>query len=161
MAGYVKLGSIVGESTEPKHSEWINLLAVSQDISRPIAAGASGSTRQRSSATLGDILLTKEVDKSTPKLAEAICKGTNFPKVEIHLCTSSEGGTRIPYFMYELKNVRVTDYNISGACDGGIPPSETLSLNYEEVKWTYDELDKENNSKGAVETSWKVEEGES
>ena len=98
MAGYVKLGSIEGESIEPNHSGWINLLSVSQGISRPLSAGASGSTRQRSSASLEDIALTKEVDKSTPKLAEAICTGVNFPKVEIHLCTSSEGGERIPYF---------------------------------------------------------------
>jgi len=126
---------------------------------RPVAAGASGSTRQRSSATLEDIVLVKELDKSTPKLAEAICTGVNFPKVEIHLCTSSEGGARIPYFKYELKNVRVTSYSVSGATDGGQPPTEQLSLNYEEIKWTYDELDKENKSKGAVETTWKVEEG--
>lgn len=159
MAGYVKLGSIVGESTEPNHKDWINLLSVSQGISRPVAPGASGSTRQRSSATLEDILLVKELDKSTPKLAEAICTGVNFPKVEIHLCTSSEGGSRIPYFKYELKNVRVTSYNVSGATDGGQPPTEQLSLNYEEIKWTYDELDKENKSKGHVETQWKVEEG--
>jgi len=48
---------------------------------------------------------------------------------------------------------------VSGATDGGQPPTEQLSLNYEEIKWTYDELDKENKSKGAVETTWKVEEG--
>ena len=159
MAGYVKLGSIEGESIEPNHSGWINLLSVSQGISRPLSAGASGSTRQRSSATLEDIALTKEVDKSTPKLAEAICTGVNFPKVEIHLCTSSEGGERIPYFKYELTNVRVTSYSLAGATEGGTPPSEQLTLNYEEIKWTYDELDKENKSKGAVETAWKVEEG--
>ena len=36
-------------------------------------------------------------------------------------------------------------------------PTESFGLNYEEVTWTYYELDKENNSKGNVETSWNVE----
>ena len=160
MAGYIKIGDIKGESSEPNHKDWINLLSVSQGVSRSMPTGASGSTRQRSSATLGDIVIVKELDKSTPKLVEAICKGTNFPVVTIHLTTSSEGDTRIPYMAWELKNARVTDYSVSGATEGGSVPTESLSINYEEVKWTYDELDKENKSKGKVETSWKTEEGQ-
>ena len=159
MAGYLKIGDIKGESSEPDHKEWINLLSVSQGVSRPMPTGASGSTRQRSAATLGDIVIVKELDKSTPKLVEAICKGTNFKEVLIHLTTSSEGEKRTPYMVWTLTNARVTDYSVSGATDGGTVPTESISLNYEEVKWTYDELDKENKSKGKVETAWKVEEG--
>ena len=103
--------------------------------------------------------MVKEVDKSTPKLAEAICLGNHFPEVQIHLCTSSEGDKRIPYFMWELKKARVTSYSISGAADGGAVPTEEISLNYEEIKWTYDEMDSENKSKGKVEAEWKVEAG--
>lgn len=161
MSGYIKIGDIQGESVEPNHGGWINLLSVSQSITRPMSAGASGSTRQRSTATLGDIVCTKELDKSTPKLMEAICKGTNFPKVHIDLCTSSQGDTRIPYMKWELVNARVTSYDVAGSTDGSVVPTESFGLNYEEVKWTYDELDKENKSKGKVETSWKVEEGQS
>lgn len=160
MSGYIKIGDIAGESTEPNHGGWINLLSVSQNMTRPMPAGASGSTRQRSTVTLGDIVCTKELDKSTPKLMEAICKGTNFPKVSIDLCTSSDGSSRIPYMKWELTNVRVTSYDVAGSTDGPMVPTESFSLNYEEVKWTYNELDKQNNSKGHVETSWKVEEGQ-
>jgi type VI secretion system secreted protein Hcp len=159
MAGYIKLGEIKGESTEPNHKEWINLLSVSQGVSRGMPSGASGSTRKRGAATLGDIVIVKELDKSTPKLVEAICKGTQFPTVTIHLTTSAEGDTRTPYMAWELKNAMVTDYSVSGATEGGSVPTESLSINYEEVKWTYDEIDKDNKSKGKVETSWKTEEG--
>lgn len=160
MSGYIKIGDIPGEAVEPNHDGWINLLSVSQAITRPMAAGASGSTRQRSSATLGDIVCTKELDKSTPKLMEAICKGTNFAEVAIDLCTSSDGSSRIPYMKWVLVNARVTSYDVAGSTDGAMVPTESFALNYEEVKWTYNELDKQNNSKGNVETSWKVEEGE-
>lgn len=158
MAGYMKIGDIKGESQDEGHKDWINLLSVSGNITRPMGAGASGSTRHRASATFGDIVCVKEVDASTPKLQEAIADGTNYAKVEIHLCTSSEGGKRIPYLTWDLKNARVTSYSVSGATEGGVP-TEQLSLNYEEIKVTYDKLGKDNKSAGKVEYTWKVEEG--
>jgi len=159
MAGYLKIGDIKGESTDDGHKDWINLLSVSNGINRPMGVGASGSTRHRSSASFGDIICVKEVDASTPKLQEAIADGTNFAKVEIHLCTSSEGGKRIPFLMWELKNCRVSSYSVSGATDGNSPPTESLSFNFEEIKVTYDKLGKDNKSAGKVDYSWKIEEG--
>ena len=55
MAGYMKLGDIKGESVDKAHKEWINLLSVNQSLTRPMAAGISGSTRQRASVTCGDL----------------------------------------------------------------------------------------------------------
>jgi type VI secretion system secreted protein Hcp len=159
MAGYLKVGDIKGESTDDGHKDWINLLSVSHNITRPMGAGASGSTRHRSSATFGDVVCVKEVDASTPKLQEAVADGTNFPKVQIDLCTSSEGGKRIPYVLWELKQARVSSYSVSGATDGSMVPTEQLSFNFEEIKVTYDKLGKDNKSKGKVDYSWKVEEG--
>jgi type VI secretion system secreted protein Hcp len=160
MAGYIKVGDIKGESVEPKHKDWINLLSVSQSITRPMAAGSSGSTRHRASATLGDLVLVKELDKSTPKLMESICLGTNYPSVHLDLTTSSEGQERTPYFQWELTNARVTSYSVSGNCEGsGGVPTESFSLNFEEIKWTYNVLDKKNAVQGKVEATWKVEEG--
>lgn len=159
MAGYLKVGDIKGESTDDGHKDWINLLSISSNITRPMGAGASGSTRHRSSATFGDVVCVKEVDASTPKLQEAIADGTNFPKVNIDLTTSSEGGKRIPYLLWELKNVRVSSYSISGSTDGSMPPTEQISFNYEEIKVTYDKLGKDNKSGGKVEYTWKIEEG--
>lgn len=157
--GYLKIGDIQGESTDDGHKDWINLLSVSTSITRPMGAGASGSTRHRMSATFGDVVCVKEVDASTPKLQESIADGTNYPKVDLHLCTSSEGGKRIPYLVWELKNARVTSYSVSGSTDGGNVPTEQVSLNYEEIKVTYDKLGKDNKSQGKIEYTWKIEEG--
>jgi len=159
MSGYLQIGDIKGESTDDGHKEWINLLSVSNSITRPMGAGASGSTRHRSSATFGDVVCVKEVDASTPKLQEAIADGTAFPSVKIDLCTSSEGGKRIPYLQWELKQARVSSYSVSGATDGSAVPTEQISLNFEEIKVTYDKLGKDNKSQGKVDYSWKIEEG--
>jgi type VI secretion system secreted protein Hcp len=98
MAGYLKIGDIKGESVDKDHKDWINLLSVSQSLTRPMSAGISGSTRQRASVTCGDVVCVKEMDASTPKLIQAVCDGTVFPKVQIDLCTSTGAGARVPYW---------------------------------------------------------------
>ena len=159
MAGYIKLGDIKGESVDKNHKDWINLLSVSQSLTRPMSAGISGSTRQRASVTCGDVVAVKEMDASTPKLIQAICDGTVFPEVSIDLATSTGAASRVPYFQYVLTNVMISSYSVSGATDGPQVPTEQFSLNYEEITWTYDKMGKDGASKGKVDASWKVEEG--
>jgi type VI protein secretion system component Hcp len=56
--------------------------------------------------------------------------------------------------------VLVTSHNVSAAGGGDAVPTETMSLNFEEVKQTYVEYDAAGKKKGNVEMSWKVEEGQ-
>lgn len=154
-AAYIKFDGVDGEATDKEHKDWINLLSFQQTISRESSA-TSGSTRARSSAVFEDIVLTKQLDKSTPKLQEAIATGKVYPSVEFELA-ADYGGSRATYLKYELKNVMVTSYSISGGADG--VPTEQFSLNFEEIKVTYTEFDSSGTSKGNVETTWKVEEG--
>jgi len=159
-------------------------VSFSQPISNP-SSGATGITRRRSDVILEDIVVVKQLDKASPKLAEAICKGMVFPKVEIHLTGPSEGSTcQGTFYAYELKNVLITAYKVTGsnplayalitpAPDAILPysgpfivqavdaPMEEMSLNFEEIKVTYTECDSTGKSKGNIEYSWKVEEGES
>jgi type VI secretion system secreted protein Hcp len=123
-AGYIKFDGIDGESTDKDHADWIILLSFSQ-----------GTEMQKDSATIrdsyevSDVIVVKELDKSSPKLAESIAMGTVFPKVEIHLDSGKE-----TYYAYELTNVMITSYSISGT--GNDVPIEEFSLNYEEITFT-------------------------
>jgi type VI secretion system secreted protein Hcp len=159
MAAYIKFDGIDGEAQDKDHKSWSDLASFSQGIAQP-GGGATGPTRRRGDVVLDDLACTKELDKSSPKIAESICKGKVFPKVEIHVTASTTDAGRVTYYAYELKNVLVTSYNISGSGQGEEVPMEDFSLNFEEVKVTYTEADREGKSKGNVEYSWKVEEGE-
>lgn len=158
-AGYIKIGDIKGESQDSEHKDWINLLSVSQSITRPMSSGATGSTRQRSSATFGDVVVVKEIDKSTPKLQESIATGQVYPRVELELTNPSTDSGGRPYLRWELTNVQITNYRVSGSVGGGAVPTESFSLNFEEIKVIYDEFGTDGTSKGKVEYTWKVEEG--
>ena len=125
----------------------------------PSGAGATGKTRRRARALVDDLTLTLEYEKASPKLIEAALEGKVIPKLEIEM-TSTYGGARATYLKYELKNVQVTSYEVSGAASDDAPPTVVIGNNFEEIKVTYTEYDNEGGKKGNVEYNWKVEKGE-
>lgn len=155
---YIKFDGVDGEAVDSNHDKWCDLQSFSQGIHQP-GGSATGATRRRGEVVLDDIVCSKAIDKASPKIAEAVCRGKVFPKVEIHLTASYGEGARQTYLRYELKNVIVTSYNVSGDADG--KTADHFSLNFEEIKVTYTEYDDKGSKKGNVEYSWKVEEGES
>ena len=159
MAAYIKFDGIDGECKDKDHKGWTDLGSFAQGVFKP-GGGATGATRRRGDVVLSDINCTKEIDKSSPKIAESVCKGKVFPKVEIHITASYTDSGRVTYYAYELKNVQVTSYNISGSGQAEDVPAEDFALNFEEIKVTYTECDEKGKSKGNIEYTWKVEEGE-
>ncbi len=159
MAAYIKFDGISGECKDKDHKGWSDLISFSQPIFKP--GSGTGSTRRRGDVVLEDIVCMKELDKCSPKLAESVCTGKVFPKVDIQITASYTDSGRVTYYAYELKNVQVVSYNVSGSGQSEDVPAEQVSLNYEEIKVTYTECDNAGKSKGNVEYSWKVEEGES
>ncbi|MFC1987040.1 Hcp family type VI secretion system effector [Chloroflexota bacterium] len=183
-SAYIKFDGIDGESKSVGHEGWSEIVAFSQAISKT-GGGSTDLTRRRAGVILEDIIVVRQIDKASPKLAEAICKGTVFTKVDIHLTGPSEGSTcEGTFYAYELKNVLITSYKVTGsnplayaliapAPDIILPysgpfivqavdaPMEEISINFEEIKVTYTECDSTGKSKGNIEYSWKVEEGES
>ncbi len=158
MALFIKFDGVDGEAQDKDHKGWSDILSFSWGLHKA-GAGATGQTRRRGVATVEDVVCTKEYDKSSPKLAEAVCLGKIFPKVEIHDTTTYGDGNRAVFLKYELKNVMVSSHNVSAAGGGDAVPTETMSLNFEEIKQTYVEYDAKGSKKGNVEMNWKVEEG--
>jgi len=151
---FIKIEDIDGESTDKDHNSWIDVLSFNYGHSRIVSDPGTGST---GGANFQDIVFVKDVDKSSPKIAEAVVSGKNIPLVEFELVTTFSDGSRATYYQYELKNVLITSWSTSGDADDR--PTESFSLNFEEFKVTYTEFDESGTSKGKVEATWKVEEG--
>lgn len=159
MAAYIKFDGVDGEAQDKDHKNWSDLASFSQGLTQP-GGSSTGPTRRRGDVIVEDIAANKELDKASPKIAEAVCLGKVFPKVDIHLTASYTDAGRVTYYAYELKNVLVTSYNISGSGQSEDVPMEDFTLNFEEIKVTYTEADDKGKSKGKVEYGWKVEAGE-
>ena len=154
--GYIKFDGVDGEALAARYEGWSNLSTVTQSIEREISE--TGSTRARGPAKFEDLFCTKELDKASPKLAEAVASGKVFPKVEIHLTRNGEGG-QVPYLAYELKNVVITSYHLFGQANTLALSNDSLALNFEEIKMTYTSYNPDGSTGGNVEFTWKVEEG--
>ena len=156
-AVFVKFDGVDGEALDKDHSAWIEVESLSARMDLNPMSVAAGATQPRADITHDDFILTKTADKASAKLAEAVCNGKVFPKVVIDV-PASYGSARATYLRYELRNVRVTSYSVSGAGGSAEKAMEEIALNFEEVKVTYTE--NEGKSKGNVETELKVDKGE-
>ena len=154
---YLHITGIDGEATDDDHKDWIEILSCSMGMADP-EAGVTGTSRRRGYVVMEDIVVVKELDKSSPKLMEKCAKGEVIPSMVIDVCKVVEDSSST-YYKYELENVMVTSFHSTGSTEEGVPV-ETITLNYEEITVTYTETDSEGKSKGNVEFNWKVEEGE-
>jgi len=159
MALFIKFDGVEGESKDTNHSGWSDLLSFSQGITKT-GGGATGQTRRRGTIEIGDMVGVKEYDKASPKLAEGICTGKVYSKVEIH-DTATYGGDRQTFLKYELTNVSITSLSVGGSGGGDSVPTESFSLNFEEIQITYTQYASDGTSSGDTPFGWKVEEGES
>ena len=96
--------------------------------------------------TLGDIVIVRQLDKSSTKLQEACANGTFFNEVEIHFCTTVKNKQE-PYLTYKLSNAIITSYSFHGNSSGSPLPTEEVTMGYTAVEWTYIVVDPETGDK--------------
>lgn len=146
----MKLGDIKGEASDSDHKEWILLDSMSSPMFRSVPSGAKDQQRTKGETTLGDIAVSRQLDKSSTKLQEACANGTFFKEVEIHFCTTVKNKQE-PYLTYKLSDVIVSSYSFHGNSSGSPLPSEQVTMGYTKAEWTYIVIDpKTGDKKGQV-----------
>jgi type VI secretion system secreted protein Hcp len=146
MPAYIKLGDIEGQASDQDHKKWILMESMSSPIFRSIVEGAKDQQRTQGETTLGDIVIVRQLDKSSTKLQEACATGEFFKEVEIHFCATIKNKQE-PYLTYKLKNVIVSSYSFHGNSSGDPLPTEEITLGYTEVEWTYTTIDPDTGDK--------------
>ncbi|MFT5240979.1 MAG: type VI secretion system secreted protein Hcp [Candidatus Promineifilaceae bacterium] len=138
---FIKIDGIEGESLDDKHRGWIDVLSVSQGVSRSVSG--AGATRSNGVASFQDVSITKWLDKSSPKIMESVCNGAVFPKVEIDLVSTGATGQPTGQTVnYKLQNVLFTSSKQDGtAADAAPLPTESFSLNFTKIEYQYKSVD--------------------
>jgi type VI secretion system secreted protein Hcp len=139
-AGYIKIDGVDGESAlAPVRGENIEILSWSWGMSQSGARSVIGDTQdivilvparagRAAPATPthgGQFRITKDVDKTTPKLLETLSRGEVVP--EITLTESQDGGDSMTV---RLQNARMVAVEMGSG-------QETLTLNFESISVTY------------------------
>lgn len=148
---FVRFESVDGDSVDAAHRNWSDVRSFRQGQSIP--GSQPGGSLRRGSVVFAELVLTKELDKSSPKLADALCRGKVFPRVQIHAARPFGGASRV-FYAYELRNVLVSSYEVTGG-DAALPVEE-IGLSFEEIGVTYTEYDGAGKPKGNVEYNCKL-----
>jgi type VI secretion system secreted protein Hcp len=161
MPAFVKLKGIDGQATDAAHKGWVIIQSMSAPIYRSIVDGARDQQRVQGDTTLGDVVIVRELDKSSTKLQEACAQGKFFDDVEIHFCTTVKNKQE-PYLTYKLYNVIITSYNLH-ANESGMPlPTEQITMNYTKADWCYVVVNPDTGAKeGQVPANYVPGEGQS
>ena len=147
---FIKFDGIDGESKNAAHRGWSDIFSFNQALGiDPGATTATGATRtRRGTGSLGKIIsMVKRVDKSSPKIMEALTTGRIIPSVELELSVSGNEKYR-----YELQNVAVTRYMVMG--EGSELPMEEITISFERQKVIYTEFDDTGRRRGTIETEY-------
>jgi type VI secretion system secreted protein Hcp len=150
---FLKIDGIPGESSDAKHSEWIEITNFSHSMDQPASATASsagGATAERVNHSTFNF--SHLLDKASPKLYEACCTGKHIKEVTLELCRS--GGDKVKYMEIKLEQVLVSKVAPSGSAGEGFP-SEEVKLSYGKIKWTYTQQKRADGAGGGnVSAGW-------
>ncbi|QEL66319.1 type VI secretion system secreted protein Hcp [Oryzomicrobium terrae] len=91
----------------------------------------------------GPLTLTKEIDKSSPKLFQALTSGEQMSKVVLEYYRISPKGTEEKYYKVQLENAIITSIrawvpNCLGLDTRQMGHMEDVSFTYEKITWTWE-----------------------
>jgi type VI secretion system secreted protein Hcp len=154
---YLQIEGVPGESLNDKHKDWIELVSYSHEMTQSVSStrgSAGGASTGRSQH--GDFVVVKYVDKSSPKLYEAVSSGKPFAKVKLEVCRA--GGSQVVFMAVTMEEVLISRVSLDPASDkqnsnGDVLPTETVHLNYGKIEWTYTQQKRKDGSGGGNVTA--------
>jgi type VI secretion system secreted protein Hcp len=145
---FLKIDGIPGESTDDKHKAEIYIESWSFGASQSGSMATGGGAGK---VSMQDFTFTKSLDKSSPKLFEALATGQHLKEAKLVL--RSAGGSQLEYLVITFSDVLVSSYSTSGS-SGGDRPTESVSLNFAQIKMSYVEQDAKGAPGAATEFGW-------
>ena len=134
MAIYMNWDGVPGDVTTQGFEKWIELTSFQWGVGRGIGSAMSGqASRESSIPSVSEIVVTKRMDGSSPGLWTDSVAGQLNTTVKIAFTTTSQGATT-QFLNYELTNTGLSGYSVSS---GGDMPTESLSLNFTKVVWSF------------------------
>ena len=143
---FLKIEGVEGESKDKAHGKEIDILSLSwSSAMQSSRAGGAGK------ASVEDLSVTKYIDKATPKLFESLATGKHIAETKI--VVRSAGGNPVEYLKYTLRDIMISSYSTGGS-SGDDRPTESVSLNFAQIKMSYVEQDASGRAGAAVEFGW-------
>ncbi len=130
---FLRLDQIPGESQDTRHKDWIDILSYTQSYRQVISSSGGGGGAGK--VTCGDITVLKNIDKSSPKLLEAVATGKHIKEGVIEFVAAS-GKEAQAYYKVTLSDILISQFDQTDQPD----PArivERVSLNAAKYEYEY------------------------
>lgn len=138
---FCKIDGCPGSTLDAKHKDWCDVRGFNHELQYPFDMREN---KGRGEPVHGGLTITKEIDKATPKIIEALAKKKKINKVELEFWRDKpgEGGSEC-YFKIKIEDCRVVfakPYTPKpGEQDATTPPHmEDIGFAYRKIDWTFD-----------------------
>ncbi len=147
---FLKIDGIDGESADSKHKGEIDVQSWSwgETNSGTSHAGGGGGAGK---VSMQDFHFTQQINKATPKLADACASGQHIKK---GVLTCRKAGTdQQPYLTVTFSDLLVSSYQ-TGGHEGAVIPTESITLNFSKIEFEYKEQKADGTLGGTTKFGW-------
>jgi type VI secretion system secreted protein Hcp len=130
---FLQLDGIKGEAKDQGHVGEIKIHSWSWGASQTTSVSGTGGSGA-GKASLSDISIMKDYDKSSPPLFQALLKGNHIKTGVLTAQKSAGEGSGKPFLKISLEEIFVTSVQDSGSSE---IPSESISFSYNKIKVEY------------------------
>jgi type VI secretion system secreted protein Hcp len=147
---YLKNSKLKGSAKTKGHEGEIEIMSVNWGVSCPINRTGTGLSGGKSLP--GSVSILKKVDNSTTLWAKYSAAGDHIDEITLIATLATGAGAQEDYMKIILKDAMVANYQITGSMGGEM--TESISLEFKEIK--YELKDQSNDGKlgGAKNFSW-------
>ncbi len=134
-------GEIKGSVTQAGREDSILVIGFSHEVDSPRDAASGLPTGKRQHKPL---IVTKEIDKSTPLLMSALINNENITDVELKFWQPSRSGKEVQFYTIRLLNARIINVQ-QEMLNNQYPENmrhkerEHISFVYQKIIWTYED----------------------
>ena len=127
----------VGNMYQEGHEDQVMIQSYSHSMTLPTDSQSGQPAGQRKH---NPFIVTKDLDKSTPLLANAMTSGEMLERCELRLYRTSATGAQEHYFTIELMDALIVNINsgMPSARSGNPSPAmETVAFSYRSINWEH------------------------
>ncbi|MFT7310098.1 MAG: type VI secretion system secreted protein Hcp [Paracoccaceae bacterium] len=131
----LELDSVKGESQVKGNEGKIDIDSYNLDFHQS-GTFHRGSGGGGGNVSVGDLVLSKKLDKASADLTKKVCGGMHYKSAKLTVLKSTGEGMEV-YYTITLTDCIVASYNIGGGSDGQDYINETFSLNFRHIATQY------------------------
>jgi|SRR5580692_9235349 type VI secretion system secreted protein Hcp len=149
---FLSIPKVGGESTDAKFAGQIDVISWNWGMAQAGSAG-TGTGSGTGKVNVGDLSLTKYLDKSSPVLMAACCGGTAYSPVVLTM--RKAGNNPLVYLVITLGNVTISGVNPSTSIADD-RQTETVSLHFGTFQVQYTPQNSDGSGGAAVTMTWNI-----